>query len=97
MPIPVTCPECGKQVNAPDKFAGKRVKCPDCKNPMQIPAGGGGAGDDMMLDSTAGTKKTTGPLGGKTCPNCGKAWSFDDLFCTECGTNLTTGKKAKGL
>ena len=95
MPIPVNCPECGKKINAPDKFAGKRVKCPKCKTPMEIPGAGQGDGEMKLDGNPAG--KTTTPLGGKNCPNCGKGWSFDDLFCTDCGTNMATGKKSKGL
>jgi uncharacterized OB-fold protein len=95
MPIPVKCPSCGKSVNAPDKFAGKRVKCPECKSTMEIPASDGSGRVDEMLDKSS--KKTTTKLGGKTCPNCGKAWAYDDVLCTECGTNLATGKQAKGL
>jgi RsiW-degrading membrane proteinase PrsW (M82 family) len=37
MPI-VTC-DCGARLNAPDKFAGKLVKCPKCATPVRVPAG----------------------------------------------------------
>ena len=36
MPINVTC-QCGKQLAAPERLAGKRVKCPSCGNRLQIP------------------------------------------------------------
>lgn len=36
MPIPVSCP-CGKKLNAPDNMAGKRAKCPGCKQSLSIP------------------------------------------------------------
>ena len=36
MPISVTCP-CGKKLNAPDTLAGKRAKCPVCKELVEIP------------------------------------------------------------
>ena len=35
--IPTECPACGKVLNAPEKYAGMRVKCPKCKAPMDIP------------------------------------------------------------
>lgn len=38
MPIEVTCAKCGKSIKAADKFAGKRVACPGCKSPLEIPA-----------------------------------------------------------
>ncbi len=37
MPITVTCPS-GHTINAPEKFAGKVVKCPKCSQPTQIPS-----------------------------------------------------------
>lgn len=36
MPISVTCP-CGKKLNAPDTFAGKKAKCPVCKQMLMVP------------------------------------------------------------
>jgi len=37
MAIPITCPSCSTQFNAPEKFAGKKVKCPKCPAPIRIP------------------------------------------------------------
>lgn len=37
MPIRVNCEACGHAVNAPEKYAGLRVKCPGCKAGMLIP------------------------------------------------------------
>lgn len=37
MPIRVTCKSCGKSLKAKDSAAGKRVKCPQCGDPMTIP------------------------------------------------------------
>ncbi|GEM_PF-2666525 len=31
------------------------------------------------------------------CPVCGKSWPPDTTFCVNCGTNLVTGKKIKGV
>ncbi len=36
MPISVTCP-CGKKLTAPDTLAGKRAKCPGCKEFVNVP------------------------------------------------------------
>ncbi len=38
MPISCECPSCGKRLKAPDSAAGKRAKCPQCGNPVTIPA-----------------------------------------------------------
>jgi len=37
MPITVTCPQCGKKLNAPDSAAGKQARCPGCKATMTLP------------------------------------------------------------
>jgi hypothetical protein len=37
MSILVQCSECAKKLNAPNSAAGKRVRCPGCKNPIDVP------------------------------------------------------------
>ncbi|TET39299.1 MAG: hypothetical protein E3J72_00705 [Planctomycetota bacterium] len=37
MAIPVTC-ECGRKINLPDEYAGKKGKCPECGATIPIPA-----------------------------------------------------------
>ena len=36
MTIHVTC-ECGKQLHAPDEFAGRQTRCPTCQRPVMLP------------------------------------------------------------
>ena len=36
MPISVGC-DCGKSLSVPEKYAGKRVKCPSCSNSIDVP------------------------------------------------------------
>ena len=36
MPISITC-QCGKKLKAPDKLAGKSVKCPACQHLLTVP------------------------------------------------------------
>ena len=43
MPIEIRCPKCGRKLNVPDKYAGKRAKCPKCQGVIEIPAPGGQA------------------------------------------------------
>jgi DNA-directed RNA polymerase subunit RPC12/RpoP len=38
MPIVVKCDQCGQAMQAPDKFAGKAVKCPKCGARLVVPA-----------------------------------------------------------
>ena len=36
------CNNCGYEIKTYDKFAGKRVRCPKCKEPLQLPPVEGG-------------------------------------------------------
>jgi hypothetical protein len=37
MPIKFACPECNKPLKVPEEYAGRRLKCPACANPVVIP------------------------------------------------------------
>jgi prepilin-type processing-associated H-X9-DG protein len=55
MPIPFTCPHCGKSMSVDDKFAGQTGPCSSCQQPITIPfpakaaASGGGGGWTTVL------------------------------------------------
>lgn len=49
MPIRVDC-DCGRTVTVKDELAGKLVKCPDCKQPVRVPAADAEPEDAEMLD-----------------------------------------------
>ena len=76
MPIPVSC-QCGQAFRAKDDLAGKRVKCPKCGQPLQIPgpnpsdsaasASGLLSIDDLMrMDAAAPTAPAQGMPGMQT-------------------------------
>lgn len=79
MPIPVTC-KCGKRFTAPDKFAGKAVKCPGCSELLEIPAAKtqssqGAVSQGIAVSCSCGKRLAAKPeWAGKTikCPACGK-------------------------
>ncbi len=83
MSIAVTCDSCGKNLKVPDKFAGKKAKCPKCKGVIRVP----GERSSGRMAAAAG----------KTCPDCGRSMGNDDVFCVGCGLDLRTGKKIQGL
>jgi hypothetical protein len=39
MPIIVTCPKCKFELRAPDKSAGRSLKCPSCRSVVPVTAG----------------------------------------------------------
>ena len=64
MPISVTCPHCGKQIDAPDRLAGKRAKCAVCKNVIEVPLEileeiGGAAEKGNSATAEANTSRST--------------------------------------
>lgn len=81
MPIQVAC-TCGKKFNAPSKYAGKKVKCPECKEPVVIPNGKApvpaapkAVSDKVAVKCKCGKSFRAKPdLLGKTvkCPGCSK-------------------------
>lgn len=36
--IPYNCKGCGRSGKAPDKYAGRKIRCPGCKKPMRLPS-----------------------------------------------------------
>ena len=57
MPLKVTCQQCQKTLKAPDKLAGKRVRCPSCQTIVQIPEANA-AWEDSLLDEPAPPRST---------------------------------------
>jgi len=39
MPFSVRCPHCDRVLNASERLAGRAVRCPGCRRPLQLPAG----------------------------------------------------------
>lgn len=37
MPVQFTCPVCNHALSAPDRFAGKAIRCPQCKEQQRVP------------------------------------------------------------
>ena len=79
MPIPVKC-KCGKQFAAPEKFAGKKVKCPECSSQLVIPTAtepsakpGSAPSSKLAVKCSCGKAFAAKPeLAGKKvrCPSC---------------------------
>jgi predicted RNA-binding Zn-ribbon protein involved in translation (DUF1610 family) len=76
MSIPVSC-SCGQQFMAQPHLAGKQVACPNCGNPLSIPAPGGqpAEGADNVVTCACGRSFRAPPhLAGQRvpCPDCGE-------------------------
>jgi hypothetical protein len=47
MPIPVAC-DCGKKLRVKDELAGRKVRCPECKGVVAVPAPPKSAEDEAL-------------------------------------------------
>ncbi|MEC9096753.1 MAG: hypothetical protein VX776_08985, partial [Planctomycetota bacterium] len=89
MPIPVSC-QCGYQVDAPDHYAGQQVTCPQCQQPLAIPAASSTA--DASLGGALEGLGIEAGSGGFPCPNCLEVeLPSGGIICTACGYNTETG------
>ena len=55
MPIPFTCPSCGRQTTVADEYAGQSGPCAGCGRTVTVP-GAGGAATPYAPPSSSGTK-----------------------------------------
>ena len=58
MPIDIQCSECKKRFRVPDKFGGRRIKCPNCHEPIAVrsveDSGTAAPGEEPAADSGTG-------------------------------------------
>jgi len=88
---------CGKVLNAKDEAAGKRVRCPACRQPVTVPAAAGTpvrepakTGDGLRLAEDTRSGHPGASLG-SLCPHCHTSLPATTIVCTNCGLNLRTG------
>lgn len=95
MPIPVSC-QCGYQVDAPDHYAGQQVNCPQCSNPLIVPAAAPAAANTGLGGALEGLGIKAGS-GGIPCPHCLDAEiPVGGIICIACGYNVETGSLMGG-
>lgn len=88
MPIKVAC-KCGKAFAARDQLAGKTVKCPQCGNPLKIPASQAAAsGKSSAAPNRAAASKPSKPT---SSPGAGVGDLLD-----EAGVEARVGMKCPG-
>ena len=80
MPINVACSACNHKFDAPSKYAGKKVKCPECKEAITIAKPKGGSkSKKIAVKCECGKSFGAKPeWAGKKikCPGCGKPVSI---------------------
>lgn len=99
MTISVSCPSCGKVLQAKESAAGKKAKCPDCGEVIKIPE----------LDALMDAEEIDDDFGGmdladeeadmpatasrKPCPACGEMIVKGAAKCRYCGEILDPALK----
>jgi hypothetical protein len=81
MAIRARC-SCGKQVQALDELAGRRVRCPACQGLVRLPG-------EPQGQAGYGIEKA------RKCPGCKREWPVDTVLCIDCGHNFETGRKLR--
>ena len=81
MTIAATC-TCGKRFGVPDEYAGKRVKCSACGQPVSIPNAGSAADPAPTVSCGCGAQfRLTPQVAGKKvrCPKCKETMQLPEL------------------
>ncbi len=101
MPIKAECGSCHKRFKAPDKLAGKKVKCPQCGGVIPIPKPQPPKEEEGDLYALADEPKAAAPAtvapqaAPSNCPSCGSALLDNAVLCVLCGFDLRTGQKVE--
>lgn len=106
--IAVKC-KCGQKFGAKPEWAGKKVKCPGCSEPIRIPSGtstqlakSAKPKNELAVPKAAPTIdglfdevgfNTEDGSSHRKCPECRASMSDDAIICIDCGYNENTGKK----
>lgn len=70
---------CGKTFKVPEKFAGKKIRCLDCKQVLRLNA------------APSATVKGLKAQGQVTCASCQSLYREGTRICLKCGIDLETG------
>ncbi|HCO22101.1 MAG: hypothetical protein CME31_20070 [Gimesia sp.] len=102
MPIKVRCKECNTSFSVKDEAEGKRVRCKECGAPVKVTAAKQSkkrsrsskpADTDDFL-ATLDIDKLEDKAA-KICPRCGQDVDEDDVECSHCGVDLSTGRMSE--
>jgi len=98
--IEFSCPHCGKQNRVPGSFAGKKGRCPGCKDVLRVPTeseGGEGGGEIRSeIGRPRSGQAVGGPVGGGRAErgdSDSDAGDEDRRACPFCGESIKRAAK----
>ena len=62
MPISFECPHCGRPTQFADDLAGRRIRCPGCKEPVTVPSEEIVDVEDVQIAPPEPTRRTRRPF-----------------------------------
>lgn len=89
----IACDACGKKFRANEKLHGKTVRCPNCGEPIHIPAAQAPDIGDLLDDElqvAPAEEEAASPAAasrGPKCRQCGDELPPDTRYCVVCGCN----------
>src|SRR5260221_1017443 len=103
MPIAVICPSCSARIQADEKLAGKKRRCPKCESSIQIPAkrSDDSAEDQLPAPSNADAWLPVAEAGDEPveqkayCPYCSEVIKSDAKKCKHCGEFLDPAMRSE--
>ena len=92
MPIRFHCgnPECGRLIEAPERLAGRELRCPACSHPFTVPSAGpeeaGRTPDgDLPPADLAAHPEAAARSSERSCPECHTMLTGGAAVCPACG------------
>jgi predicted RNA-binding Zn-ribbon protein involved in translation (DUF1610 family) len=91
MSVSIVCQNCQAKINAPDKVAGKRVKCPKCGEPLLVPSATNPILDLPLKPTSAEILRLPET---KKCPFCGGKVMAIARKCRHCDETIDVTLRA---
>ena len=91
--IKFSCPHCQQHIQAEPGYAGYQINCPNCQGSLVVPGAPPPPPTPPPQPRAAISVSAPASSSAAGCPSCGNALARGAVLCTNCGYNLSTGKR----
>jgi len=91
--IKFACPSCAQHIACDTGYCGMEISCPVCKAKMIVPQVPGVPSPPPATGTPPPPLPPPTSAADQKCPGCGAGVTPDAMICTQCGTNLQTGRR----